>query len=1409
MAQSSPAICPPFLRPSVSVGRLTLGLVALLLLFFTAACAPEFTSQTCVSAEDCFDDESCIANECVLVPDAGFENEDIPEFEFDFNGCGGEEELLFDGEPGAPGQSCGECDDGVLICNGGEELICVGASSQNACGGCGQLPGLEGDSCGTCGDGVYQCTDDGDMECADATTPNACGGCTELNATPGFACESGEETGVWNCVGLNALRCTLPGENACGGTEALPSAPGTACGTCGQGVVVCDGENLVQCDGEDNGINACGGCMPLMGEPEESCGVCGGEWVCDGEDDVACDDPDQNSCGGCTELSGIPGEFCEDGLYVCQGIDAVVCDDMAQNACGGQEQLELFPGESCGECHDGYVVCQSPEEGACIGAREQNACQGCELLPGAPGGRCGPGSVWSCTPESAMVCSPDDNQNACGGTTSLSQTPGQSCGPCDLDVVVCESADTVICSGQTPCPELIFETTAATNITATSATLTGVLNEVPLEPVPEHGFCYGHDIIPDHSTGDCVSLAEPTALGPFETTVATLLPGRTYAVRAYFVHDSETIYGNLEEFTTLSPSPTELTATDGESTDYVTLSWTAIDGASAYVVYRDGQEVATVDAADFTGSYDDTEAQAAAAPEAPANLTATTGDFDDFVRLSWEESLVAAGPEHSYEVVALYPDAESDESDSDTGYRAAYEVTSYELLGDDGIWLDVGLVLTHDDMQAPEATIEAGQAQASQGQYVDHVALSVSGVDSQAGAEVTYQVRALSAAGESTASDEATGHRGIGALSYQWQRSIADDDADYADISGATTAAYDDTEAPADGSGRYYRVLIDAGGAQAQLSAGARGFRAAEASLITGDATDITEISATLHGSLTSPGAPDPTDHGFCWSTTSQPSLGLSDCESLGATSTTGAFSHTAGGLSAGTTYFVRAYAVNNAGTVYGDQTSFTTVPPAPLNISASNGTSIDHVSVSWDAAAGALTYIVYRDGDPIDVVTATSLDDPGASAAPAPQAPSLQASEGTHTDRVTLSWTAVTAENGLSHTYAVAAVNDAGESALSSTDTGFRGATEIIEYEVDINDADQWFGVGLTTSYEDLDAPSPAVVAGIATASEGTHWQHVALEVSGATAIPGDDAQYRVRAVTNQGPGAVSDEVAGHRGVGSLTYQWERSAADSDANYTPLSGAVDSTYEDEGAPDNGDLRYYRVWVSAEGAAPQVSDAVQGWRQACPGGACAATVALVAGNVTAAWRDDVRSKLLATGDFPVVDIIDAGSGTPSLAQLQQYDALLVFSDSGGFADATLLGDRVADYFDAGGNVVVAAFANASIAIGGRFAQDYMLIDPAGQQSPSDSLGQFEEPDSPLVRDVNSLTATSAYRSSGGPINGGIVVARWASSAPLIVRGVVDGRNRVDINLYPPSIDVRDDFWDGDGDIIMRNALLYR
>lgn len=96
------------------------------------------------------------------------------------------------------------------------------------------------------------------------------------------------------------------------------------------------------------------------------------------------------------------------------------------------------------------------------------------------------------------------------------------------------------------------------------------------------------------------------------------------------------------------------------------------------------------------------------------------------------------------------------------------------------------------------------------------------------------------------------------------------------------------------------------------------------ATLTTTTATAITASTATVGGEITKTGGTAITDRGVVWSTTANPTINLPTKHSFGSGS--GTFSGTISGLEKLTTYYLRSYATNSAGTVYGSEISFTTI---------------------------------------------------------------------------------------------------------------------------------------------------------------------------------------------------------------------------------------------------------------------------------------------------------------------------------------------------------------------------------------------------------------------------------------------------------------------------------------------------
>ena len=192
-------------------------------------------------------------------------------------------------------------------------------------------------------------------------------------------------------------------------------------------------------------------------------------------------------------------------------------------------------------------------------------------------------------------------------------------------------------------------------------------------------------------------------------------------------------------------------------------------------------------------------------------------------------------------------------------------------------------------------------------------------------------------------------------------------------------------------------------------------------------------------------------------------------------------------------------------------------------------------------------------------------------------------------------------------------------------------------------------------------------------------------------------------------------------------------------------------------------------------------------------------VLLVTGDAAGAYTDCV-----VAGLSPYFAVVDAVTGVPTQAQLDAHDAVLVFNN-GGHADPVRLGNVLADYFDANGHVVEALYGTGGLGgMSGRWLSDGYSVLGGAWSGASVVLGAVAEPGSPLMLDINAFTATRSV--TGSPINGGIRVASYDNGAPVVVRGINNGRNRVDLGMFPGGCN--GGLWTGNGFELMRNALKF-
>jgi len=529
-----------------------------------------------------------------------------------------------------------------------------------------------------------------------------------------------------------------------------------------------------------------------------------------------------------------------------------------------------------------------------------------------------------------------------------------------------------------------------TSVTQTSAITGGFISNSGGAEITARGICWGTSINPATSGN---KTSDGTGTGTFTSIINQLTPGTMYYVRAYAINEAGTSYGNQRSFTTtdiLTPTLTTVEAGSITLTSAVSGGNITDDGGADIstrgVCWSTSEDPTTADnkTEDGSGTGSFTSDLTNLTPgtdyyvRAYATNSAGTayGNQETFTTVALELATVTtASADHVTQTSAMLGGDVTDDGGSDVTAKGVCWSTSSNPTTDDNTTNDgsgTGAFTSNLSGLTPGTTYyvrayainSVGTAYGSEVSFdTDPVLLATVTTDAIDVGTVTIS----SAVAGGNVTDDGGGNVTAKGVCWSTSQSPTLDD-DFTDEGPGTGSFTSNLTGLADGTTYYVR-------AYATNSAGTAygnevSFTTDEivlATLTTANASAITSFTAMSGGNVTSNGGGTITARGICWSTTAEPTI--SDNTIPGGTGT-GSFTSELSGLDASTTYYVRAYATNSAGTAYGSQVSFTTTESLS-DIDGNEYATVEIGSQVW--MAEPLATSSYSDGTAIPLVTSNT----------------------------------------------------------------------------------------------------------------------------------------------------------------------------------------------------------------------------------------------------------------------------------------------------------------------------------------------------------------------------------------------------------------------------------------------------
>jgi hypothetical protein len=495
-------------------------------------------------------------------------------------------------------------------------------------------------------------------------------------------------------------------------------------------------------------------------------------------------------------------------------------------------------------------------------------------------------------------------------------------------------------------------TQAGSDVEETTATGNGTITDTG-GVTTARGICYSLVNNPPTIADSVVPENGDFAPAAYTRSLVSLSTGRTYYLRAYATNGSGTGYSAAAVTILTKPAaPTGLSATDGAFIDKVVVTWTKSTGATDYHVFRDAADLG---AAGDVATVDDAGADPPTIT--PGNIDATDGTSALYVTLSISGESSDDGTIHTYKVIASNATGNSADSNTNTGYRGHAALTyqwQVSAADSDAAYGDIGGATTHpyDYTGAPAPYFISATGDATDATSSTFSTLSLSMSTDSIRRYYKCVLSATDATPQTTAFN--TGFRGDGfGMSYVWKRSAADADAAFSVIVGGTTDPYNDTSAVDYPDGRYYYCTISMLGAADYDSTHDRGNKSAAPTVTTQAASSVEETTATGNGNITSNGGLVISEKGICYMVGVVGTPTTLNTTTHDHVDTTGAYTEAIAGLSEGTAYRFRAYAINATGTGYGTTLQELTKPLEPTLFTAVVDGDLK-IKLQWTVGTGA-----------------------------------------------------------------------------------------------------------------------------------------------------------------------------------------------------------------------------------------------------------------------------------------------------------------------------------------------------------------------------------------------------------------------------------------------------------------------